>query len=57
MTSWENALFSAREYHAKKQAQRYEYGVDYDEDGEIYNAFPAIIKNALNYLCDIGEIH
>jgi hypothetical protein len=57
MTNWEYALFVAREYHAKKQTQRHERGIDYDEDGEAYNAFPQIVKNALNYLCEIGEIH
>lgn len=56
MTNWEDALFVAREYHAKKQTQRHERGIDYDEDGEVYNAFPQIVKDALNYLCDVGEI-
>lgn len=57
MINWEDALFVAREYHAKKQTQRHERGIDYDEDGEVYNAFPQIVKDALNYLCDVGEIH
>lgn len=54
--AWENALFEARRYHAKKMSYRYNYGVDYDEDGEILNSFPQIILDALNYLCEIGEI-
>ena len=32
-------------------------GIDYDENGEIYDNFPEIIKDALNYLCEIGEIN
>ena len=31
-------------------------GIDYDENGEIFDNFPEIIKDALNYLCEIGEI-
>ena len=41
--TWENALYEAK-------------GIDYDENGEIFDNFPEIIKDALNYLCEIGEI-
>ena len=51
-----NALYEARRYHAKKMNSRYNEGIDYDENGEIFDNFPEIIKDALNYLCEIGEI-
>ncbi len=54
--SWENAIFEARRYHAKKMSSRYNKGVDYDEDGKIFDGFPQIIKDATYYLCEIGEI-
>ena len=44
-------------YHAKKMNRRYNEGIDYDEDGKIYDNFPEIIKDALNYLCEIGGIN
>ena len=54
--TWENALYEARRYHAQKMSSRYNEGIDYDENGEIFDNFPEIIKDALNYLCEIGEI-
>lgn len=54
--SWENAIFEARRYHAKKMSSRYYEGVDYDEDGKVFDGFPEIIKDAMYYLCEIGEI-
>ena len=56
VANWENALYEARRYHAKKMSSRYNEGIDYDENGEIFDNFPEIIKDALNYLCEIGEI-
>ena len=35
---------------------RYNETIEYDEDGKIYDNFPEIIKDALNYLCRIDEI-
>lgn len=55
--SWENAVYEARRYHSKKMNSRYNDGVDYDEDGKIYDEFPEIIKEAIKYLCEIGEIN
>ena len=55
--TWENALYEARRYHAKKMNSRYTEGIDYDEDGKIYDNFPEMIKDAINYLCEIGEIN
>ena len=54
--TWENALYEARRYCAKKLDSRYNEGIDYDENGEIYDNFTEIIKDALHYLCEIGEI-
>lgn len=54
---WGNALYEARKYHAKKMNSRYNEGIDYDEDRKIYDNFPEIVKDALNYLCEIGEIN
>lgn len=53
---WENALYDARMYHLKKRSNRYNYGVDYDENGEIYDGFPEVVKRAIEYLCENGEI-
>ena len=53
---WKNALYDARMYHTKKMSSRYYSGVDYDEDSKIYNNLPEIVKESLNYLCEIGEI-
>ena len=55
--TWENALYEARRYHAKKRISRYDDGVDYEENGKIYDNFPEVIKKALTYLCEIGEIN
>lgn len=55
--SWENAVYEARRYHSKKMNSRYNDGVDYDEDGKIYDEFSEIIKEAIKYLCEIGEIN
>lgn len=30
--TWENALYEARRYHAKKMNSRYNEGIDYDEN-------------------------
>ena len=38
--TWENALYEARRYHAKKMSSRYNEGIDYDESGEIFDNFP-----------------
>lgn len=54
--SWENAIYEARRYHSKKMSSRYNEGIDYDEDGKIFDDFPEIIKEAIYYLCEIGEI-
>lgn len=55
--TWEDALYEARRYHANKMNSRYIDGIDYDEDGKIYDDFPEVIKEAINYLCEIGEIY
>ena len=55
--TWENALYEARRYHAKKMGSRYNEGIDYDESGEIFDNFPEIIQDAFRYLCEIGEIN
>ena len=54
--TWNDAIAEARRYHEKKMQYRYLYGVDYDEDSAIYTAMPEIIKDALNHLCETGEI-
>ena len=55
--TWENALYEARRYHAKKMSSRYNEGIDYDESGEIFDNFPEIIQDAFRYLCEIGELN
>ena len=54
--TWNDAIAEARRYHEKKMQCRSLYGVDYDEDSAIYTAMPEIIKDALNHLCETGEI-
>lgn len=53
--TWKEALYEARNYHKKKMVKRYTEGVDYDEDGKIYDSFPSIVKDALQYLYENGE--
>ena len=54
--TWDDAIADARRYHEKKMQYRSLYGVDYDEDSAIYTAMPEITKDALNHLCETGEI-
>lgn len=54
--TWSEAIAAARLYHRKKTQSRNERGVDYDEAGTEYNALPNIVKNALDHLCNCGEI-
>lgn len=53
--TWEDALHEARKYHREKMYSRSWYGVDYDEDNKIFDAFPELVKDALWYLCENGE--
>lgn len=55
-STWNDAIAEARRYHEKKMQYRCLYGVDYDEDGAIYTAMPNMVKDALNHLCETGEI-
>ena len=54
--TWNDALTVARQYHHKKTQSRHGLGVDYDENGTEYSAMPNIVKDALDYLCESGEI-
>ena len=54
--TWENAIYEARRYHAKKMGRRYNEGIDYDESGEIFDNFSEVIQDAFRYLCETGEI-
>ena len=53
--TWEEALCTAKEYHKKIWTARLRDNEEYDEDGKIYNSFPSIVKDALQYLYDSGE--
>lgn len=51
-TTWENALFEARRFSYRWR--RWEG--DQEIKDAAYAALPRIVKDALSYLCEIGEI-
>lgn len=60
----DNDVWDAMDFHNKIVRDRYyadQNGVDLDEylkiTDKLYDALPEGVKNALNYLCEIGYIH
>ena len=54
--TWKEALCEARNYHKKKMVMRFTDGIDYDEDGKVFDSFPPIVKDALQYLYESDEL-